>query len=144
MCVFHLTLVGHSFHQLPRELQRIDGEYWCHFNLVLNGLSWDVAGFTGNQNKEYVAGMSTYIEKHPVLYAERRAGLSDEVQQLLQTAEALAQAKLQGANGLIALVNEFTFHWELRDHIDACKRRDMEEPKADTLYLEEDYMELQL
>ena len=59
----------------------------------------------------------------------------------LVACEAKALKALGGDNGLLRLVEEFTFHWQLRDACDNGLQMDWENPQSNTVYLEEDYLD---
>ena len=59
----------------------------------------------------------------------------------LVACEAKALKALGGDNGLLRLVEEFTFHWQLRDACDNGLQMDWGNPQPNTVYLEEDYLE---
>ena len=76
-----------------------------------------------------------------MLYPERRLELEPKALQALEGVEAIALGTLDGPNGLCQIVSEFTFHWELRDEIDAAKQRNESNPDEFTVYIEEDYLD---
>ena len=59
----------------------------------------------------------------------------------LRKAEVKALESLQGDAGLVRLVQEFTFHWELRDVIDGAFKLDEIQLKPLVVNMEEDYLD---
>ena len=122
------------------------------------GLRWDVDGFTGSHNLEflkklqchntdhpkdtYFLNLKTFFSKYQQDHDGRRLkGMDKNQLETLLACEAKALKALGGDNGLLRLVEEFTFHWQLRDACDNGLQMDWENPQPNTVYLEEDYLE---
>ena len=81
---------------------------------------------------------SKYQQDHA---GRRLKGMDKNQLEKLVACGAKALKALGGDNGMLRLVEEFTFHWQLRDACDHGLLMEWENPQSNTVYLEEDDLE---
>ena len=96
--------------------------------------SWDAETFSGHENELFVVGLRDYIADRPTTHP-----LENDA--ALLPLEAVALADLEGDDGLVPLVTEFTAHWKLRDMLSAALTKDLSDPEPGVVYFLEDFKE---
>ena len=70
---------------------------------------------------------------------KRLGALAEADQRRLEATEALAISEMEGPDGILELLDEWSLHWQLRDAAQAAEERDAADPQEGFIYLKEDF-----
>ena len=127
-----LCPVCHSLEELSSCLPT----YFDAFDL---GSGWGTDQWEAFHKLHWARSLHKHIEEGPTRWGALAVALPQADRRRLEATEALTISELEGFDGTLRLLDEWSLHWQLRDAAQAAEERDAAEPEEGFIYLKEEF-----